>query len=228
MYQVALVEDHARLAELIRQALEAVGIGADAYSTIETAWAALRETEYGALVIDRSLPDGDGLELLRRLRAIDKRIPCLVLTSRDALRDRYEGLNSGADDYVIKPFLMEELVARLQALLRRPEDALAMHLEFGDIRLYPTQGRLMCQDGSVKLSSSELQIMWCLVRQAGRFVHRHALQAAAWGMSDAPTPDALALALQRLRTHLLTIGSGLRIVDIQDHGHALRDDQLVP
>ncbi len=150
------------MAELIRRALEAVGIDADVFSTIETARTALRETDYSALVFDRSLPDGDGLALLRRLRAIDNRTPCLVLTSRDALRDRFDGLNSGADDYLTKPFLMEELVARVQTLMRRPADHLAMHLEFGDIRLYPAQGHLVCQDASrsVKARSWPMASAW--------------------------------------------------------------------
>jgi DNA-binding response OmpR family regulator len=123
---------------------------------------------------------------------------------------------------------MDELIARLRTLMRRPEDHHAMHLEFGDVRLYPAQACLVCQDGSVKLSSAELQIMWCLFRQAGHFVHRSALQAAAWGMSDAPSPDALHLALDRLRAALLEIGSVLRIVDIHADGHALRDDAQTP
>jgi len=228
MYQVAVVEDHARLAESIRQALEAVDIRADVFSTIEAAWAALCESRYSALVIDRGLPDGDGLELLRRLRAIDNRTPCLVLTSRDALRHGFDGLNSDADDCVTTPFLMDELVARVQVLMRRPADPRAMHLEFGDTRLYPAESRLSCIDDSVNLSSSELQIMWCLVRQAGRFVHRSALQAAAWGMSDAPSPDALNLVLDSLRADLRTIGSDLQIVDIHDNGHALRRGELAP
>jgi len=228
MHRVAVVEDHARLAELIRRSFEAIGIGADVFSTLDAAWSALRLAEYSALIIDRGLPDGDGLELVRQLRSIDNRTPCLVLTSRDALRDRVDGLSAGADDYMTKPFRMDELIARLRTLMRRPEDHHAMHLEFGDVRLYPAQACLVCQDGSAKLSSAELQIMWCLFRQAGRFVHRSALHAAAWGMSDAPSPDALGLALDRLRAALLSIGSALRIVDIHGDGHALRDDEPTP
>ena len=228
MHQIALVEDHARLADLIRRALLAAGIHVDTFATIEAAWAALRETEYSALVIDRGLPDGDGLVLVQRLRAINIGTPCLMLTSRDALRDRFDGLASGADDYVTKPFPMQELVARVRALVRWQADPSAVYLEFGDIRLYPDEGRLVCNDDSVKLSPAELQIMWCLVNQAGRVVRRSALQAAAWDLSDAPAPNALDLALHRLRLELRAVGSGLRIVDIKDHGHALRADRHAP
>jgi DNA-binding response OmpR family regulator len=228
MYQIALIEDHARLAELIRRALRGVSIHADVFPTIEAAWAALREAEYDALVIDRGLPDGDGLVLVKRLRAVNIGTPCLILTSRDALRDRFDGLESGADDYVTKPFPMGELVSRVQALMRQPAEPNALHLEFGDIRLYPDEGLLACKDDSINLSSADLQIMWCLVHHAGRAVRRSALQAAAWGVSDAPAPNALDQALQRLRLELLAIGSALQIVDIRNHGHALRDDQLAP
>lgn len=228
MYRVALVEDHARLAELICRALEAIGICADVFSTMDAAWAAFRVVEYSAFIVDRGLPDGDGLDLVRQLRSIDNHTPCLLLTSRDALRDRVDGLNAGADDYMTKPFQMEDLIGRLRSLMRRPEDQHAMHLEFGDVRLYPALSQLVCQDGSVKLSSSELQIMWCLVRQSGRFTHRSALHAAAWGMADAPSSDALDLALDRLRAALVAIGSGLHIVDIHGDGHALRYDELAP
>jgi DNA-binding response OmpR family regulator len=126
-----------------------------------------------------------------------------------------------------KPFRMDELIARLQTLMRRSEDRHAMHLEFGDARLYPAQACLVCQNGSAKLLSAELQIMWCLFRQAGHFVHRSALHAAAWGMSDAPSPDALDMALDRLRAALLAVGSALRIVHIHGDGHALRDDESI-
>ena len=119
MYQIALVEDHARLAELIRSALRAVDIRVDVFSTIEAAWVALRETEYSALVIDRGLPDGDGLVLVKRLRAINIGTPCLMLTSCDALHDRFDGLKSGANDYLTKPFSMGELVVRVRALTPR-------------------------------------------------------------------------------------------------------------
>ena len=226
MARIALVEDHVRLAELVRLALGAAGMAADVFPTVDSAWRALREIEYGALVVDRGLPDGDGLTLVSRLRASHMGIPCLMLTARDALHDRIEGLESGADDYLTKPFSMEELVARVRALVRRPVAVKDLAPGFGDIRLRPNEGRLVCAEESVSLPPAELQIMLCLIRHVGQTVRRSALEAAAWGLSEAVTPNALDVALHRLRRKLLAIGSSLQIVNVRNHGYALRENEL--
>jgi DNA-binding response OmpR family regulator len=137
MHRIALVEDHSRLAELIRQALGGAGIGADVFHNLESAWLAVREINYGALVIDRGLPDGDGLQLVKRLRTHHNAIPCLMMTARDALHDRVDGLDSGADDYLTKPFPMEELIARVRALLRRPALMQTHHPAYLDVPHLP-------------------------------------------------------------------------------------------
>src|SRR6187399_432492 len=124
MNRILLVEDHERLAQLVSHGLRAVGIAVDAMSRIDAAWSALQQVSYGALVLDRGLPDGDGVKLLKRLRDAELSIPCLVLSARNALHDRVEGLDAGADDYLPKPFAMDELMARVRALLRRPAESL--------------------------------------------------------------------------------------------------------
>ena len=113
MNRILLVEDHERLAQLVSSGLSAAGIAVDAVQRIDAAWSALQQVSYGALVLDRGLPDGDGLTLLNRLRMSELSIPCLILSARDALNDRVEGLDAGADDYLPKPFAMDELVARV-------------------------------------------------------------------------------------------------------------------
>ncbi len=135
MNRIALIEDHERLAGLLRKALGHAGIESDVFARIETAWAAARNTDYTVFVIDRGLPDGDGLDLVRRLRSANVRSPCLMLTARDALHDRVEGLESGADDYRVKPFEMDELVARVRALLRRPAALQSLTPTFEDVTL---------------------------------------------------------------------------------------------
>lgn len=224
MNRVALVEDHARLADLVRQSLQAAGIPTDVFPTLEAAWRGLQDIDYGALVVDRGLQDGDGLNLVRRLRAAGTGTPCLMLTARDALHDRVEGLDSGADDYLTKPFPIEELVARVRALLRRPAALQPDQPAFGDIHLRMEEGRLACGEESISLSPSEQQILLSLVRQEGRTVRRSMLEAAAWGLSEAVTPNALDVALHRLRRKLLGIGSRLQIVNIRNQGYALRED----
>lgn len=225
MNRIALVEDHDRLSALVRRALAAAGVEVDVFARIDAAWQALAQAAYGAIVVDRGLPDGDGLELVRRLRAAGNDTPCLMLTARDALHDRVDGLESGADDYLAKPFPMEELVARVRALLRRPAAMQSLSPGFGDLRLRPEDGLMCCAAGSVTLSGTELQILLSLVRAEGRTVRRAALEAAAWGLSEAVTPNALDVALHRVRRKLAAIGSTLQVVNARGHGYALRAEQ---
>jgi DNA-binding response OmpR family regulator len=126
MSRVAIVEDHERLAGMVRQALLGAGIEADLFCNVSEASYGVSRADYAVLIIDRGLPDGDGLTFLRALRAAGPMTPCLMLTARDALHDRMDGLESGADDYVTKPFAMSELVARVRTLMRRPA-ALTAH-----------------------------------------------------------------------------------------------------
>jgi DNA-binding response OmpR family regulator len=222
MNRVAIVEDHRRLAALVRKALAAAGIEADVFERLDAAWHAARDTAYAVLIVDRGLPDGDGLALVQRLRAAGSEVPCLMLTARDALHDRIDGLESGADDYLVKPFSMEELVARVRALLRRPAVLQPLSPGYGDVQVLPDAGCLTCDAESVTLAPAELQIMLSLVRAEGRTVRRAALETAAWGLSDAVTPNALDVALHRLRKKLQAVGSAVQIINARGQGYALR------
>jgi len=226
MNRIALIEDHGRLAELVRQALANAGIETDVFHDIHTAWLALETIDYGVLVVDRGLPDGDGLQLVKRLRTAGRATPCLMLTARDALHDRVEGLDGGADDYLTKPFPMEELIARVRALLRRPAAVRTLDPTFGDIRVSAELSTMVCAGTTVALSAAELQIMLCLARKAGQTVRRAALEAAAWGLSDTVTPNALDVALHRLRRKLATAGSHYQITNLRGHGYALQEAAL--
>jgi len=223
MNRILLVEDHERLARLTCSGLEAAGIAADVVHRGDAAWAALQQVPYGALVLDRGLPDGDGLALLQRLRAREFSVPCLVLTARDALRDRVEGLESGADDYLAKPFAMDEMVARVRALLRRPTACRPLDPAHGDLQLKPADGSVCCGDERAALAPAEMQILLLLMHNGGETVRRTALEAAAWGLGEAVTPNALDVALHRLRRKLLAIGSRQRIVNVRGLGYALRE-----
>ncbi|HDX8381089.1 TPA: response regulator transcription factor [Aeromonas salmonicida] len=227
MNRILLLEDHERLALLICKGLVSAGIVADVFSRIDHALVALQQVQYQALVIDRGVPDGDGLSLLRRLRAAGNSIPCLVLTARTALNDRVEGLDAGADDYLAKPFAMEEMVARVRALLRRPADARSLEPHCGDLILRPADSLVCCGDKSEVLAQAELQIMLLLVRKYKESVRHSALEAAGWGFKDAVTPNALDVALHRIRRKLIMIGSCLQIVNIRGVGYVLQEKKSV-
>ena len=226
MNRILLVEDHERLAQLIGKGLAQAGIAVDIVDRASAAWAALQQIPYRALVLDRGLPGGDGLALLKRLRDAGQGTPCLVLTARDALHDRIEGLEAGADDYLAKPFAMDEMVARVRALLRRPAQSRSLAPQLGDLQLRPDTGMACCGEEGVTLSAAEMQILLLLVEKAGETARRSALEAAAWGLDEAVTPNALDVALHRLRRKLLAIGSTLRVVNVRNLGYALRESSV--
>lgn len=228
MNRIALLEDHERMAALIVKALAAAGIEVDVYATIAHALDACSQIAYPVLVLDRSVPDGDGLDLVRQLRARDVRTPCLMLTARDAVHDRIAGLEAGADDYLPKPFSMEEMVARVRALLRRPAQLQSLAPQYAGVSVDPAAGCMQHGEDSVSLAAAEIQLMLMLVRAAGKTVRRAALEAAAWGLSEPVTPNALDVALHRLRRKLAAIDSQLQIVNSRGHGYALLDGEQGP
>jgi DNA-binding response OmpR family regulator len=222
MSRVAIVEDHERLAGMIRQALAAAGIEADLFRNVREASYGVGRADFAVLIIDRGLPDGDGLAFLRALRATGQMTPCLMLTARDALHDRVDGLESGADDYVTKPFAMSELVARVRTLMRRPVALTALVLSFADITVDPQLRAMRCGAQSVLLAPAELQVMLCLVKAAGQTVRHAALEHAAWGLGEAVTPNALEVTVHRLRKKLTAIGTTTRLANIRGAGFALQ------
>lgn len=225
MSRILLVEDHERLSELVCTALQRAGIAADTFSDAKSALQAIQMQPYELLILDRGLPDGDGLDLLRYLRMNQQNLPCLVLTARNALHDRIDGLESGADDYLIKPFAMDELVARVRALLRRPGQLQLNEPEYGGTRLCLHSASVHYGLQSSLLAPAELQILQTLMQEQGKTVRRQKLEQTAWGLTDAVTPNALDVALHRIRKKLIAIGSPLVINNIRGLGYAISQSQ---
>jgi two-component system OmpR family response regulator len=178
--RVLLVEDEARLAALLRRGLTEEGLLADVAATGEDAVWMAQATAYDALVLDVNLPGIDGFEACRRLRDRQVRTPVLMLTARDAVEDRITGLDTGADDYLVKPFDFGELLARLRALARRGPARHGPVLEAGDLRLDPATRRVVRAGVQVELSTKEFQLLEVFLRHPGRVLSRLDLLEGAW------------------------------------------------
>ena len=221
--RLLLVEDNQRLADLVRQGVMQSGHTLDIVHTKSAALHAVSHFDYALLILDLGLPDGDGLDLLRHLRRIGIPQPCLILTARDALRDRVVGLDGGADDYLTKPFAMEELVARINALLRRPSRLVGETIHKGNLQL-DTRARTVEIDGRlVQLSGKELAALECLVRATAGRCSRERLEDSVYGMDAAVTPNALEVLMHRLRRHLRDAGASVGISAIRGFGYALEE-----
>jgi two-component system, OmpR family, response regulator len=178
--RVLVVEDEAKMAGLLKRGLEeeghAVDVGADGP---EGFWLAT-ENSYGLIVLDVMLPGFDGFELCRKLRKAGDWTPVLMLTARDAVDDRVRGLDAGADDYLVKPFSLLELSARLRALARRDDRARPVTLSNGDLRLDPAAKRAWRGDTEVQLSPKEFALLELFLRHAGSVLTRSQIIDAAW------------------------------------------------
>jgi two-component system OmpR family response regulator len=177
---VLIVEDQVKMASLLRQALRGDGIAADVAITGEDALWMVAATHYDAIVLDLMLPGMDGFETCRRFRANGLWTPVLVLTARDAMRDRVAGLDSGADDYMTKPFALVELLARLRALVRRSPTERPVILEVGSLRLDPAGHRVWRSDEEIELAPKHFALLHFFMRHPGTVLSRLQLLEGAW------------------------------------------------
>lgn len=221
--RILLVEDNPRLAELVGQGLRGGGFAVDCFGTVGDAEAALDTIEYQVAIIDLGLPDGDGLELLKRARARGRTLPVLVLTARDGIDDRVRGLNSGADDYVLKPFAMEELVARIRALLRRPGASLGIELSCGRVVLDTVSRQVTVGGSALAVPRRETDMLEQLLRRAGRVVPKRALEEGLYGFDDDVSSNSVEVLLSRLRKRLSPVGSGVTIHTLRGVGYMLAE-----
>jgi two-component system, OmpR family, response regulator len=178
--RVLIVEDHVKLAGLIRRGLRKEGMAADVAGSGEDALGRAQATEYDAIVLDLMLPGIDGFEVCRRLREEGVWTPVLMLTARDAVRDRVAGLDGGADDYMTKPFSYAELLARLRALVRRGAIERPAELRIGDLRLDPARRRVWRGEVEVRLSPKEFSLLETFMRRPGEVLSRFQLLEHAW------------------------------------------------
>ncbi|MGE5151698.1 MAG: response regulator [Rhodospirillaceae bacterium] len=219
--RLLVVEDEARIAEIVRAALQRDGFAVDVLSLCADAREALATTPYDAAILDLGLPDGDGLKLLKELRGKGNAVPVLVLTARDAVEHRVAGLDAGADDYLIKPFAMTELVARTKALLRRPGGALGTTLTSGNVA-FDTIGRdLTVGDKTVLMPRREMAILEHLMRRMGRVVPKSLLEDKLYGLDDELESNAIPVHVHHLRRRLADGGATVEIHTVRGIGYLL-------
>jgi len=200
--RLLIVEDEPDLGILLRDALVCAGFATDLVTGIADADNYLRLATYDAIILDLGLADGDGLTLLRALRRRGGMLPVLILTARDAPEDRVTGLDAGADDYLIKPFHMPELVSRMRALLRRPNAALGVVLELGNLVLDTAARQATVGSTPLVLSPREMALLELLLRRQGRVVAREAIEQGLYGFDTTLGSNAMEVLVHRLRRKL--------------------------
>jgi len=221
--RLLVVEDELRIVDILKDVLESAGFTVDAVNTATGARNALSDIPYDAAILDLGLPDGDGLEVLKSARAQGLQIPILVLTARDAINDRASGLDAGADDYLVKPFAIQELVSRIKALLRRPGGALGAVLEAGNLA-FDTIGREVTISGNpVQLSRRELSILEILLRRFGRVVPKDVLEEKLYAFDQEPESNAVSVHVHHLRRKLKTQAASVEVHTVRGIGYLLNE-----
>jgi len=218
--KILVVEDEPRIAADVAAALKAAGMAVDVVTDGEEAWFRGDTESYDAAILDLGLPQLDGLTVLKRWRANGDRFPVLILTARGVWTERVEGINAGADDYLPKPFEMEELVARLRALLRRSAGQAAPVLNAGPLSLDTRQMRISLRGNPVALSPLEYRLLAYLMHHAGRVVAPTELAEHLYDSGNDRDPNVIEVIVARLRRKL---GSGV-IETRRGFGYLVPDD----
>jgi len=219
--RLLLIEDNEQLSQLLTKELEAAGFAADVVTTVAEGQRILAATHYSAVVLDLGLPDGDGIGVLRELRGRGDPTPVLILTARDGVQDRVMGLRTGADDYLAKPFAFEELVARLQALLRRPGNMLGLALRFGNVTLDTVAQQVFVDDVPQLFSAREVAVLAILMRRSGRVMSKKLVVDHLFGLSMDVGSNAVEVYVHRLRKQLAEAGANVQIHTIRGVGYLI-------
>ncbi len=204
--RLLIVEDDDILRDGLKVGLALAGFTTDAVGTCEAAMAALASTAFDAVVLDLMLPDGSGLAILKSLRAARNQIPVLLLTARDTVADRIGGLDSGADDYMGKPFDLDEVAARLRALTRRSIGRSSADLEWGDLMLVPSSQTVEQAGRQVRLSRREFTVLQALMSHPGAILSKAQLEDKLYGWQEEVESNTVEVHIHHLRSKL---GPGL-------------------
>lgn len=203
--RILLLEDDPATSEAVALGLEASGYDVTAVGDVASAHAAMGAHSFDAAILDVLVPGGSGYDVLTALRAQQQTTPVLFLTARDTLEDRVEGLDRGADDYLVKPFAFTELLARLRAILRRPAVRVET-LRWGDLEVDLLHRRATVGDTALNLTPKELELLHCLLERRGEVVSRRELLELVWGYRFDPGTNVVDVHVARLRSKLQDVG----------------------
>ena len=222
--RVLLVEDSERLRELLLETLKRADYMVDTVATVADLLDSATAAAYDLFIVDLGLPDGDGLDAIRTLRSRGMSKPILIITARGSIDDRVSGLDSGADDYLIKPFNHGELLARLRALQRRGDEFHAAVLRLGNTELDCATLEVRCSGEPIELRASERRLLATLMRRDGGLVRKAAIEEALSEFGRELSANALEAQVSRLRRALSEANSGLAIETIRGVGYRLVEE----
>jgi two-component system, OmpR family, response regulator QseB len=221
--KILLVEDETRLAEAVAASLSKKGIAVDHTALLGNAIELARQQTYDAILLDRRLPDGDGITFIPWLRSSGVVTPVIVLTARNEPAERVAGLDLGADDYLGKPFLMEELFARLRAVMRRPSALAEPSIVAGRMTVDPIRMDVTVGELQLDLPRRELMVLVTLAKRKGRTVLRSALETEIYNYEETIQSNALDAHVSRLRKRLTDADAGVSIHNIRGVGYLLKE-----
>jgi DNA-binding response OmpR family regulator len=221
--RILLIEDQGRLGQTIVEGLAEFGFGVDLFATGGDGLAAAKSITYDAIILDLGLPDVDGLDIISELRAATRHIPILILTARDGVDARVEGLDRGADDYLLKPFAMKELAARLRALLRRPGGPLGLTINLGNICLDTVERHLKVRGRVVAITPRELDALELLMRRSDKVVPKRLFEDTIYGFSEEVAANTIEALISRLRRRLQAIEATVTIHTLRGIGYLLTE-----
>jgi len=226
LMRILLVEDNERLRGVVSDTLRAHEYLVDAVGTAAAFASAAALVRYDLLIVDLGLPDGDGLAVIRELRSEGCQAPILVITAKATIDARVSGLEGGADDYLVKPFHQAELLARIRALLRRPQSMRVNMLQVGALSVNSETGEARVNGDSLDLRRRERRLLTLLMLRAGSTVAKAVIEAALSDFEHALSANAIEVIVYRLRKALADKGSGVTIETARGVGYVLKEIQL--
>jgi DNA-binding response OmpR family regulator len=223
--RILLVDDDRACAACIGDRLREEGFVVDHATALEGADDAVSVAPYDAMLVDRMLPDGDGLDWVRAQRRAGSTAPMLIITAeRDAVDHRVEGLNAGADDYLLKPVPLDELVARVRAVLRRPVAALDSVLRAGNVEFDPANREVRVAGKALRMPRRETCIFEMLIRRVGKTVTKGVLEEGLYSFEDEVSSNAIEVGIYRLRGQLMGSGATAKVRTVRGTGYVLESD----